>query len=221
MLRDNPRVPDENTNVDVTIRLVSESETCQGKASQIGRLRLAGWVLVGGASTRMGRDKALIEIGGRPLALAAAEALGSVCDSVAFVGDPERYKTLGLPVISDRQRGAGPLSGIEAALGATCSEWNFIAACDMPALNASLLRDLAAAASLDAAVPQYPDGRIEPLCAVYHRRCHAVAADALATGIRRISDFIARLRVRYVQVTDPQPFLNLNTPEDLEKYRRG
>ena len=211
MLRDNPRIPDENTNVDVTIRFVSES--------QVGRLHLAGWVLVGGASTRMGRDKALIEVGGKPLALAAAEALGSLCDSVALVGDPERYKTLGLPVISDRQRGAGPLSGIEAALGATRSEWNLITACDMPALDASLLRDLADSASGDAAIPQYPDGRIEPLCAVYHRRCHALAAHALATGIRRISDFIARLKVRYVQVTDPEPFLNLNTPEDLAKYR--
>ena len=61
----------------------------------------------------------------------------------------------------------------------------------------------------------------EPLCAVYHKRCHAAAADTLAGGLRRISDFIARLTVRYVQVTDPRPFLNLNTPEDLEKYRRG
>jgi molybdopterin-guanine dinucleotide biosynthesis protein A len=167
----------------------------------------------------MGRNKALIEVAGKPLALAAAETLASLCDSVALVGDPEQYKTLGLPVVSDRQRGAGPLSGIEAALGATGSEWNLITACDMPALNASLLQDLAAAASHDAAIPQYPDGRIEPLCAVYHRQCHALAEDALAAGIRRISDFIARLTVRYVQVTDPGPFLNLNTPEDLAKYR--
>jgi len=205
LFRNGPCVPLKNTNVDGTIRFVSVS----------------GWVLVGGASTRMGRDKALIEIDGKPLAVAVAEALAVVCESVALVGDPERYATLALPVISDRQRGAGPLSGIEAALGATRSDWNLIAACDMPSLNASLLRKLAPTVSDDAAIPRYPDGRIEPLCAMYHRRCHSAAAEALAAGLRRISDFIARLRVRYVQVTDPQPFLNLNTPEDLEKYSRG
>lgn len=205
MSRNNPGVSPENTNVDGTIRFVS----------------LAGWVLVGGASSRMGRDKALIEIDGLPLALAAARSLAVVCESVSLVGDPARYESLGLPVISDQHRGAGPLSGIEAALGSTRAEWNLIAACDMPSLDASLLRDLVHAASSDATIPQYPDGRIEPLCAVYNRRCHAIASEALAAGIRRISDFIARLTVRYVQVTDPRPFLNLNTPEDLEEYRRG
>jgi len=213
MLRNKPRVSVENTNVDGTIRFVS--------ATEFGDGRLSGWVLVGGRSSRMGRDKALIEIGGRPLALVAAEALGVVCESVTLVGDPDRYQALGLTVISDRQRGAGPLSGIEAALGATRSEWNLIAACDMPSLDALLLRKLARAVADDAAIPQYPDGSIEPLCAVYHQRCHAAAAEALDAGLRRISDFIARLTVRYVQVTDPRPFLNLNTPEDLEKYYCG
>jgi molybdopterin-guanine dinucleotide biosynthesis protein A len=123
--------------------------------------------------------------------------------------------------VSDRLRGAGPLSGIEAALGATRSDWNLIAACDMPSLNDTLLRQLAKAAADDAVVPRYPDGRIEPLCALYHRRSHAAAASALAAGARRVSDFIARLTVRYVEVTDSRPFLNLNTPEDLENYRRG
>ena len=213
MLRNIPRVFNENTNVDGTIRFVS--------ATEMGDRRLSGWVLVGGASSRMGRDKALIEVAGKPLALVAAEALGVVCESVSLVGDPARYGALGLPVVSDTNRGCGPLSGIEAALGATRSEWNLIAACDMPAVDASLLRELIEAASDDAAIPRYPDGSIEPLCAMYHRRCHTVAADTLAAGLRRISDFTARLTVRYVQVTDPRPFLNLNTPEDLENYRRG
>lgn len=173
----------------------------------------------------MGRDKGLIEIAGQPLVVRIADTLATVCQDVSIAGDPDRYSALGLPVISDRMRGSGPLSGIEAALGATASPWNVIAACDMPALDAQLLRSLVDAAGKtagnDAAVPRYPDGSIEPLCAVYHRRCHAAAADALARGVRRITDFLAPLTVRYVQVTDARPFLNLNTPEDLENFRRG
>jgi molybdenum cofactor guanylyltransferase len=212
MLRKWLGITAENTSVDGTIRFVSAIGAGSG---------VAGWVLVGGTSSRMGRDKALIDFAGRPLVLVAVEALGEVCHSVSLVGDPKRYATLGLPVLSDRSRGAGPLSGIEAALGATSSDWNLIAACDMPSLDGALLRRLAESAADDAAVPRYPDGRIEPLCALYHRRSHAAATAALAAGARRVSDFIARLTVRYVEVTDPRSFLNLNTPEDLENYRCG
>jgi molybdopterin-guanine dinucleotide biosynthesis protein A len=187
---------------------------------------VSGWILAGGASSRMGRDKALIDIGGRPLIFRVAEALSTVCETVSIAGDPDRYSTLGIPIISDRMRGSGPLSGIEAALGATGSDWNLIAACDMPSLDTGLLCNLLDAANgngatTDAAIPQYPDGSLEPLCAMYHRRCHPVAADALARGVRRLADFIRLLTVRYVQVTDPRPFRNLNTPEDVENFRRG
>lgn len=206
----------EITNVDGNIRLVQGLKTVRFE-----RVPTAGWVLVGGASSRMGRDKALVEIDGKPLAAVVASALGEVCGAVHLVGDPARYGGLGLPVIADRMRGSGPLSGIEAALGATTFDWNMIAACDMPALDGPLLRRLLEAAGDDGAVPRYPDGSLEPLCAVYHRRCHSAAAAALESGVRRLSDFIATLTVRYVQVTDARPFLNLNTPGDLENFRRG
>ncbi len=199
------------TIVDGNIRLVSESDWTG----------VAGWVLVGGASSRMGRDKALMEVNGTPLALAVAGAMGRICRRVSLVGDPARYANLGLPVIPDAMRGLGPLSGIEAALGATDSDWNLVAACDMPALDELTLRRIVDGAAEDGAIPRYADGTIEPLCAVYHRRCHDAAVAALSRGVRRVSEFIGGLKVRYVQIQDAGPFQNLNTPGDLDNFRRG
>jgi molybdopterin-guanine dinucleotide biosynthesis protein A len=93
----------------------------------------------------MGVDKARVLLDGQPLALRVAAEVAKVCGSVALVGDPQKYQPLGLTVVPDKFPGLGPLAGIEAALGATQSEWNLIVACDMPALHPSLFLDLFAA----------------------------------------------------------------------------
>jgi molybdopterin-guanine dinucleotide biosynthesis protein A len=173
----------------------------------------------------MGRDKALIEIDGRPLALRVAEEAGRFCDSVSLVGDPALYATLGLRVVSDTFPGQGPLAGIEAALCATAVDWNLIVACDMPALGSADIEKLFDL-NADCALPQYGDGRVEPLCAVYHRRCHAPIRAALESGIRKITDALRRLEadgyaVRYLPVASAEPFANLNTPDEVQEYLNG
>jgi len=76
----------------------------------------AGWILVGGRSSRMGRDKAWAESDGRALALRVADKVARVCGTVSLVGNPALYGDLGLPVISDRLPGEGPLAGIDTVL---------------------------------------------------------------------------------------------------------
>jgi molybdopterin-guanine dinucleotide biosynthesis protein A len=183
----------------------------------------SGWVLAGGRSSRMGQDKALLELDGIPLALRAAEELCRVCGQVALVGDPGRYARLGLPVTPDSYPGQGPLAGIEAALGATASDANLVVACDMPALNPGILTELLSAEA-DVAIPRYPDGKLEPLCAGYSRRCHAVIREALESGVRRVTDAFRLLEARgfalsYVAVARRDPFENLNTPDELAAFR--
>jgi molybdopterin-guanine dinucleotide biosynthesis protein A len=176
----------------------------------------------------MGFDKALLEFEGRPLALRVAAEAAKACGSVALVGDPEKYRDMGLTVVPDEFPGLGPLAGIEAALRAALSipraQWNLIVACDMPALHPSIFAELFAAAAeenADCALPQYAGGRVEPLCAVYHRRCHAVIRAALEAGIRKVTDSLRPLAIRYVRVASEAPFANLNTPEELQKYLNG
>jgi molybdopterin-guanine dinucleotide biosynthesis protein A len=186
----------------------------------------AGWILVGGRSTRMGRDKAFLEVDGRALVLRVAETIAPFCGTVTLLGEPAVYGVLGLPVIPDQFPGAGPLAGIEAALRCTTADRNLIVACDMPSLDPSVLAALFAADG-DCAVPEYEDGRLEPLCAVYHRRFHAAILEALQSGVRAVKDVLrgeqskAHVAVRLVRVSSPAAFANLNTPEDVRKYSHG
>lgn len=173
----------------------------------------------------MGIDKALIEIEGRSLLARAAGKAARVCGSVSIVGDPERYGRLGLPVVADSYPGLGPLAGIEAALGATRAEANLVVACDMPSLNGDVFGQLFEALGRDgdAAVPQYADGRVEPLCAVYSRRIHPVIREALESGVRKVTDALRLLEsggfaLRYLRVATSDAFENLNTPDDLSRY---
>ena len=173
----------------------------------------------------MGTDKALMELEGRALALRVAEEINKVCQSVALVGDPLRYKGLGIPVIADNFPGEGPLSGIEAALAATAADWNLIVACDMPELRAETVEPLFASGG-DCNVPRLENGRTQPLCAVYHRGVHAAIRALLDAGIRRVIDVPGNLEklgfaVRYVRMDSDAPFANLNTPEDVRRYLGG
>jgi len=185
----------------------------------------AAWVLAGGRSTRMGTDKARAESGGRALALRVADEAAAVCGSVSLVGDPLLYAELGLPVIADRFPGQGPLGGMEAALAATTRDANLILACDMPAIRPGLLEELFSGVG-DCVVPRHDDGRLEPLCAVYRRSCHPAIQAALAAGIRKVTDALRlfaqhSLAIRYLRVSDPAAFANLNTPEDWRRYHHG
>jgi molybdopterin-guanine dinucleotide biosynthesis protein A len=172
----------------------------------------------------MGSDKALAEVDGQPMAIRVAEAVAKVCGPVSLVGDPARYGGLGPLVVADHFPRFGPLAGIEVALSATDAEWTLIVACDMPAVDETTLKRLFAAGG-DGALPEYENGQLEPLCAVYNRRCHhAAVRNALESGVRRVTDALRSaappFALRYVRVHHSKPFANLNTPAELRAYER-
>jgi molybdopterin-guanine dinucleotide biosynthesis protein A len=175
----------------------------------------AGFVLAGGKSSRMGRDKALLPFRGGALAGHVAAAVAAAAGSVVLIGDPRKYRSLGYAVLPDRRPGAGPVGGIETALSYTAADWNLVLACDMPAISAEFLRGL-----LDAAehLNAGPSGLLEPLSAVYHRRCLAALRGALDAGVRKITDALAGLEVARWTVDDAACFENLNTPEEWACY---
>lgn len=184
----------------------------------------SGWILAGGRSSRMGTDKASLEIEGVPLLQRVARQMRQVCNSVSVIGDPARYRDSGLPAIPDNFHGAGPLAGIEAALGATVSDSNLIVACDMPSATAAVFEALFESGG-DIALPRHADGKLEPLCGVYSRRCHAHVRRMLESGVRRATEALRLLQedgfaLRYLAVTEAGAFVNLNTPDDLARYRQ-
>jgi molybdopterin-guanine dinucleotide biosynthesis protein A len=185
----------------------------------------------------MGSDKALLRLqpGGRSVIQRLLDATSSLSDDRFVVAPPRPgYRDLGCRLVAERVLGAGPLSGIEAALRAARYDRCLILACDLPLLSAPLLCWLAELpCERDALVPNAPDParageyRVQPLAAIYARRCLPVVSALLDTGERRLSSLLERLDVCFVAPEtlasidpDGQSFLNLNTPNDLERARR-
>jgi molybdopterin-guanine dinucleotide biosynthesis protein A len=181
----------------------------------------AAFVLTGGRSSRMGRDKAHLPLQGRPLVEHVAAQARGVTDNIILVGPISRYANLGYPIVEDIFTGQGPLSGIHAALTQTRCEWNLILACDMPQITAAFLVELMARAEAGqawAVIPVGPDGVRQPLCAAYHHRCAAEVARALERGVHKVTLAFASLDIDFWPVPHSHYFRNLNTPEEWAAY---
>jgi len=176
----------------------------------------AGFVLVGGASRRMGRDKALLPLGSETMVERIAARVRAAAGNVTLIGSPEKYGHLGFPVVADEIENCGPLGGLYTALRLGKANWNLLVACDMPHVTETFLGELleaAEASHADCLVPEI-DGKIDPLCAVYHRRLLTVTESAILRKLLKMQDFISILRTSYWPVADSRPLLNVNTPAE-------
>jgi molybdenum cofactor guanylyltransferase len=185
--------------------------------------RLAGLVLCGGASTRMGREKALLPVEGRPLVLHVAGLLEGAADPVFLApGILGRLGALGYLEVEDAAPGSGPLGGLVAGLAASPHPLQAVVAVDMPFASPELFTYLADLhRGEDAVVPLF-GSRPEPLHAVYARSALPALQSYLAEGALALHSVLERLRVRWVdkdewRTADPSGRFaqNINSAEDL------
>jgi molybdopterin-guanine dinucleotide biosynthesis protein A len=185
-------------------------------------------LLAGGRSRRMGANKALLSIRGRPIIEEEARVLASTFGEILLsTNAPEDYAFLGLRAVADRFPGCGPLAGIHAGLLGASNPRVLAVACDMPFLSAAVLRFLATVSpQADVVVPRI-GGEPEPLLAVYSRTCVRPIEESLSRGEFKITRFYESVRVHEVpeeelRAVDPaaRSFVNVNTPEELEAARR-
>jgi molybdopterin-guanine dinucleotide biosynthesis protein A len=190
--------------------------------------RTSGFILAGGESSRMGRDKAQLELGGVPLILRTARLVESVAGAPAIIGNPEAYRALGLRAIADDWPGAGPLGGIATALRAAATPWSLIVATDLPYLTREWLEHLVArglASSADAVVAMSTHGP-EPLCAMYHQRAEPVFRGLVERDMRKVTRALLDIRVEAIAHAEWKRFdsegllfKNMNSPDDYEEAR--
>jgi|TARA_R110002110_G_scaffold184877_3_gene391786 molybdopterin-guanine dinucleotide biosynthesis protein A len=184
---------------------------------------VAGAVLAGGQSRRMGRTKALIDVDGQPMATHVAHALATAgCRDVVLVGgNPAELASLELPVIADRYPGEGPVGGVLTALHhhllhRSSATHVVVAACDLPGLSANAVERMLDAATMAADVVVAMTDRVEPVLAVWNLQTIAPLEAAFETGIRALHEVFALFRVATVAI-DPGEMRNINHPEDLLK----
>ncbi len=182
-----------------------------------------GFVLTGGLSSRMGQDKALLSYQGTTLAGYVAHVVHQVAESVALIGDPDRYQHLGYPVFRDRFPGCGPLSGIHTALSVSRTDWNLVVACDMPLVTPEVLRALFrqnAEPGHNAIMAMGPGGEPEPLCAVYHRRCLPALDRAIRDKRFKMKNLVMELESES-RMVDSNALANVNTPSEWAAFEKG
>lgn len=184
-------------------------------------------IQAGGKSSRMGQDKGLIDFGGMALVAYIYQQIKGLSNDIFIVSNsPEEYNAFGLPVYKDVYRNIGALGGIHTVLSSMKTDHALVLACDMPFVNRDVIEQLISYANnYDVVVPRIdPRGFVEPFKAVYGRTCLTEVEAAIQQGKRRVISFFDNVRVKYVDREELQPydpdfqsFMNVNTPEDLEK----
>jgi len=194
----------------------------------VRRTVLTGVILAGGASRRMGEDKAFLDWDGRPLIAAVAGRLREVCRRVVAVasGEAAAYQAHVDLVVRDVFPDCGVVGGIHAGLAAAGGPVAVVG-CDMPFVNPEVLDRLASALPAADAAALRSGPHAEPLHAVYGAACGPRMEEALRSGERRAQSVLGGLEVRWFRaedVRDLDPDLrclrNVNTPAELEAARR-
>jgi molybdopterin-guanine dinucleotide biosynthesis protein A len=186
---------------------------------------VCAFILAGGRSTRMGTDKAFLDFEGQTLLGRALAVVRAVTPEVRILGPANRFSAYAA-TIEDQFPGQGPLAGIHAALAASLADRNLILAVDTPFVTAPLLSYLVDASCHSGATVTAPHliSGWQPLCAVYRPEFAPLAETALSGGRNKIDALFASTNVQAISERDlalhgfsTDLFLNLNTPEDLER----
>ncbi|HEU4433890.1 MAG TPA: molybdenum cofactor guanylyltransferase [Pyrinomonadaceae bacterium] len=193
---------------------------------QIPITQVEAFILAGGASSRMGTDKSQLLLEDQTFVERIAATLQTVTDTIRLVGSSDNST---FATVADVYPRWGALGGLQAALTACEREWAIVVACDLPFVTSELFRSLAALRmDHDAVVPLQPDGRPQPLAALYRADpCAARATELIEAGRRRPLDLLQAVKTRWVNFAEianltqaERFFVNINTPEDYYEATR-
>jgi molybdopterin-guanine dinucleotide biosynthesis protein A len=192
-------------------------------------VKITGIILAGGKNLRMGKNKAFLEINGRRIIDRTKDLFLELFDEVLVVtNSPLEYVDLNLRLVADLIPEKGSLGGIYTGLFHSSHACAFVAACDMPFLNRSLIQHLIQRApNFDIVIPKTDDG-FQPLHAVYSQNCLPFMEELLRQNNLKIIDFFRRVEVCEVPMEEILPldpdlraFLNINTPEDFREIEKS
>jgi molybdopterin-guanine dinucleotide biosynthesis protein A len=192
---------------------------------------MTGVILAGGKSTRMGTNKAFLELGGKKFIQRVIDVFLTLFDEILLISnEPELYKAWGFQVVPDVLPDKGSLGGIYTGLVTASQDQAFFAACDMPFLNQNLIQYMIdQAPGFDVVIPYAPTEEnqssegLHPLHAIYSKACTKPIERLLERNSFKIIGFFPEVRVRRILPAEIRPFdpnllsfFNANTPQDLE-----
>ena len=181
-------------------------------------MRLTGIVLAGGKSSRIGRDKALLEWGGMRLIEGSISIIEPLCDNILISTNNPALAYLGYPLICDEHRGIGPIAGLHAALRYSRAAYHIVIPCDTPLVTTDVFERLFAivsAAHPPACIAGTEDGFIEPLIGCYHRTVLQILEEQIRRQDYKLHNALTRMGVQVEIFRDRLLFRNINTKADI------
>lgn len=183
---------------------------------------VTGYILAGGKSSRMGRDKGLLEFNGKAIIQHIIEQLQPAVSQIVIIANNAEYEKFGLTVIPDKIKDIGPAGGIYTALTHSNTQRNFILSCDLPFVTTKAIEFIIqhiAAAQIILPVHQ---GQLEPLFGVYSKSCLLQWSELIRQGFLKLQEMVTHFDLVKLDIAgnllfDDPLFLNVNTPEEYKK----
>ena len=182
-------------------------------------MNLIAVILAGGQSSRMGRDKALLELNEQKFIDLLVQELSGCCKVMISAAHQDDYAGYGVPVIADETKDIGPIEGIRQALRSSGSDYVFVCAVDTPFVRKEMIQYLAEFISSDYDAFVFREGdRIHPHIGIYSRAALPVIEEMIGEKQYRLTKLLSRIRTKYVDIGtscfDRKALRNINTPDD-------
>ena len=191
----------------------------------MNRSELTGIILAGGKSSRMGREKGLVEFHGKPLIQYGIDLLSQLTDRILISSGNPDYRVFDRELVPDEITGQGPAAGLAASLKYSNTKWNLVIACDLPFLEAEFVDCLLEAeGDFQAVIPTHDNGIYEPLAALYHKDLSPIFEVSVNSGNLALHKILATCKVHYLDADTlidkfPQLFTNFNSLKELNLFR--
>ncbi|MDZ7717498.1 MAG: molybdenum cofactor guanylyltransferase [Balneolaceae bacterium] len=180
-------------------------------------------ILAGGQSRRMGRDKGLVLLNGKPMVQHIIDKAQTITKKVMIITNQPGYEHFGVPTYSDLIQDKGPLGGIYTGLHYAQTEYNLVLSCDIPLVPVSFLKRLVNYQDEYQAWVPVQGEQLQPLCAVYKKEIADRMKLSIEDGQLSMHKFLKTINTAFIDVSDVEPeyknwFANLNTPEEVKEH---
>lgn len=183
-------------------------------------MQITAIILTGGKSSRMGTDKALLELEGKTLLSRAVDLCSKVCDEILISSDAEEHRVGSHRLVADEVKDCGPMGGIYSCLKESSNEWNFVLSVDSPFVTKDFVEFLVSQTKdFDAVIPVH-FGKKEPLIAFYRKSILSQIEAKIREGNYKLHFLLQEINTHFVESGEwvrkyPELFRNLNYPEDI------
>ncbi len=183
------------------------------------KINITGVVLAGGESSRMGEEKSLMQFKEQKLIEFSITALKPYCSEILISSSKNIHQTFSYRIIADEYHKIGPIAGIHSALRNSHTDFIIILPCDSPMVKSQFVEYLLSQIGENdkVIVPQYQSNK-EPLFAIYHKSILPVIELQIKNQDYRLTHILDKVNAKVIEVTDRSCFVNINTPQDFNKY---